>query len=316
MESTMVRITKPTAFVFLALYPLAACGPDGKFNDRQEPLLSTTEASAQVGTRDGSSRTTDGEASSNIDAGANKTGDNPTDNPPDDVEADAIRKTYDAINETDVAKRCADLANTKTLEQVFLFPEPKRNCSWGENGNMAFDNGIHQLVITARLEQELKLEIPPTAIICDMGFDFPVQEMRYDDEIFLAFNNIVLLASQDYRQDGILVPDAKGLVRYDWAKLKGKRYPINERPNYFVDSTCKDFCKIPPTETKGQVKFRVDRPTVQRIAVESGLKFLESQTSTPAHTFKFVTTGDNDASLDCLHSDFTFKAQIRYLPPQ
>ena len=282
---------------------LSGCGDRAAFRARENAKQEGKENSGDAvalppgadGNDSGSATTDGGDGSSGVDGGG--------------VADGAIEPAVDEATQiVDLEKRCAS-GQTKSFEQRIRFPKPTVNCAWGTDANLAFDRG-NQLIITARREEPIALELSSTARLCDMSYDFPVQTMRYDDEIMLLFNNVVLAASQNYDKVGEL--EAKdGFLRYDWSKLVGDVYPIRTRPNYFIDSDCVD-CTIPPTETVGSMKLTVKPETVRKLSVNTGM-IPGSALDSTKHQFTFVTTGDNDASLDCMHADFEFTVKANYV---
>ena len=173
------------------------------------------------------------------------------------------------ISPAELATKCA---NSEVVEykQVISFAQPQDTCAWGTDavpnmGNLGKKDGR----VSARYQQDDLLKVPDNALLCSLNLDFVPdgsagQQMYYDDEIFMTFNDVILAASQSYdtaftKKDGFMV--------YDWSKLVGKKYGHDLFPAYCVGADQgQGECFIPPTETNGLMKVNFSDAIVQKIA--------------------------------------------------
>ncbi len=68
------------------------------------------------------------------------------------------------------------------------------SCEFEKNDNLSRKNEI----LRARREEFVDLPLQGMTRLCNMKFDAPQQVMRFDDEIMITLNNLVVAASQDY----------------------------------------------------------------------------------------------------------------------
>lgn len=195
-----------------------------------------------------------------------------------------------------VAKRCEDPNQTRTVTQKIIFPDPGIVCDWGKDDNLT----PAQLWVKARREQYVPLELDAQSTICRIEFDFPDQDMYFDDEIFLLYNNFVLTASIDYSNYFQKVDE---LSVYDWPAIRDKKYNADARNPYCLGAQSgKGSCTMPYTETHGSMKLSFDGSLFQKIESYSPVAMAQRQ-------FGFVTIGDND-SRDCRHSDLQYTVHV------
>ncbi len=219
-------------------------------------------------------------------------------------------------------------------EQLF-FPRT-RDCEFNDNtasNNVweinAAGNGPRQNNrVRAYLRQDSGVILPDNSVICDIDFDFPTQDMKYDDEIFLLLNDYVLLMSTNYStnssysqyaQEGLKVND-QGLVEFKWMDrensvndLYNLDYGQNKAPRYCqgIPSTDENYgerCAVPRTETTGSIKLDIPKEDI----IKMGALKLDQSTDRGDLNFSFVTTGDNDSG-DCEHADYYFNVEIHYV---
>jgi hypothetical protein len=154
----------------------------------------------------------------------------------------------------------------------------------------------------ARVEQEERLALPPGAEICSLAFTFPSRPIRYDDNLLVTANDILLMSSPDYTSS--LAEAEPGLFRYDWDAIRGGSVTSYPASPYCIGGS--DSCVVPATETIGAFRLKVDDERAQAIAAR-----------TPGTlTFKLVTTGDNNPERDCAHSAITFDVTAAYVVRQ
>jgi hypothetical protein len=326
----------------ILVIPLVGCGQDASFTENvstgarsagiagegESGLDSTAEAASidsEVATEDVSGSVGDSEAS---DVVADAAG-NGSDTAAEDMAADGAGDEGDEagapkgvppkVTAEDLAKKCATGKVTQLVQNI-VFAKPATTCDWGTDANPKMGNlGRKDGRVSARFEQEVALKVPDNALICGLTLDFvddttAGQSMRYDDEIFLNFNNVILAASQSYAP-AFTMKD--GHMMYSWDGLVGKKYGYGLYEPYCAGAeTGKGECFIPPTETTGLMKLNFDDSLIQSIAASTGIKVASPDKPVAGNKtdfrFNFVTTGDNDDS-DCQHSKFEFKISAKYV---
>ncbi len=190
--------------------------------------------------------------------------------------------------------------------------------------NLAGNGSRKDGKIRARDEQVFKANLPANAIICDLNFNFPLQAMKYDDEIFLTVNNYVIMSSQNYSAasgaadyaNGFKT-NALGLMEYKWLAPNGLynlRYGQQITPKYCLgvnplDPLYNDKCSLPPTDTLGQIKLDIPSTEIIKLALA---KPLGEESTQATIDFGFITTGDNDNG-DCEHSAYSFEVSVQYI---
>ncbi len=202
-----------------------------------------------------------------------------------------------------------------------IFFKTMPECRWEADGNYSRVNRL----IRARQEQYVDINIPKNATLCDMSFNFPTQQISYDDEIFLTLGGKVLFSSQDYSvssgnpkyDDGLMV-NSLGLVDYKWDGVNGLAnlyYDWGVTSPYCLGVKDEDMgskCVIPKTETYGQFVLDIDKEHIIQIGQLSGLKFNSEEEEQKPLSIGFITIGDNDR-FDCEHSDFGFSVDLKYM---
>jgi hypothetical protein len=143
----------------------------------------------------------------------------------------------------------------------------------------------------------------------------PNQKMRYDDEIFVLFDDFILASSKDYNSR---FGKRATFPIYNWANLVGAPYKSDASiPIFCIDGPGK--CAIPKTETVGIMNLTVSKETVQKLALESGVRFEDKMAitgfPTGDHAIGMVTIGDNDSPQDCKHCALRFAIHATYVIP-
>ena len=222
------------------------------------------------------------------------------------------------ITATELAAKCAS-STVVAMQQVVTFAEPAGTCAWGTDSAPNLGNlGQLDSRVSARLEQDIVLAVPSNALLCSLSLDFipdgtAGQNMVYDDEIFMTFNNVILAASQSY---DTAFEKKDGYMMYDWNRLAGKPYTPTGFQQYCLGADqALGSCSIPPTQTPGVMKVTLSDALVQGIAASTGVTVAASGVApnTSKFKFSFVTIGDNDAPDDCKHSKFEFQAAAKYV---
>lgn len=233
------------------------------------------------------------------------------------------------VDEVKVA--CADAAKNGTLKSKavpLFFPAKTTTCEFEKNDNLSRKNEV----IRARREEMVELPLQGVTRLCNMKFDAPQQPMRFDDEIMITLNNLVVASSQDYstksretKNNQLVYPnglsvDNDGLVSYKWLPPNGMQnlnYLNGDLNKYCLglDPKQADFaqlCQIPKTSTNGTMSLKLPQDAFLKLAAKAGLVFDKQIQSVPKATLMFMTTGDNDDS-DCQHLDFRMTVTIDYI---
>jgi hypothetical protein len=203
------------------------------------------------------------------------------------------------IPPTDVAEICEHQENVKEVYKQIKFAPPTTSCDWGKNGNLSKLDSF----VRARREQIQKLDLTGNNVVCSVEFSLPQQNIEFDDEIFLLFNNYVLAASRNYTY---ALPKTTQLFYYDWDAIANQPYQATEVQDYYCLGEAEGLgtCVMPYTQTSGALQLKFDDSILQSISARSSLS---------DHSFGLVTIGDNNAS-DCIHTGLTFDVTVRYAP--
>lgn len=236
-----------------------------------------------------------------------------------------------AIPPEEVKVACADAAKNGTLKSKAIplfFPAKTATCEYEKNDNLSRKNEV----LRARREESVELPLQGMTRLCNMKFDAAQQPMRFDDEIMITLNNLVVASSQDYStksrdNNNVLVYpngltlDNDGLVTYKWLPPNGMQnlqYFNGKLSRYCLglDPKQADFaqlCQIPRTSTNGNMALKLPQDAFLKLAAKAGLVFDKQIQSVPKAQLTFITTGDNDDS-DCQHLDFRMTVTIDYIP--
>lgn len=201
--------------------------------------------------------------------------------------------------EEPVAPTCENTKN-QSIKMPIYFKNPSVTCEFGKNGNLSRLDRYHR----ARTEQSQKFPLLGIGKVCDVKFNFPEQNLFYDDEVLFTFNDVLLMASKDFSSRFAMT---NNLRIYDWTKIRGIDHLESNVGPYCIGSELgKGSCSIPPTETLGTVKLNIDQSLISQLT--------DRAIATNAAEFKWITLGDNDDS-DCQHSDISFEIEIQYIAP-
>jgi hypothetical protein len=205
----------------------------------------------------------------------------------------------------DIAELC-DQGEPQVLARTLSFPATERGCDWGEGGNLDRDDAH----VSAREEQLAALALPEGAVICDMAFDFAGVNggegtpMEYDDNFFLAFNDVVLAASYKPLVDVLPVEDELYRV-YSWGALAGQPFEFNDTTSYCLgEDEGLASCDVPPPETRGLLQMAFAPEVANQLAFRA---IAEGRAE-----FNFITIGDNDDT-DCFHEEFAFEVEVPFV---
>lgn len=224
---------------------------------------------------------------------------------------------------------CKNIEDKVQLSQIITFPATD-NCQFNEDANRDDVDALNEFMngprrdgrVRAHLRQDFDINLPDGAVLCDIDFDFPEQDMEYDDEIFLLLNNYVMLMStdysknssfRDYRDNGLAV-NSQGLTVFNWYgdnDLYNLKYGRNKAPTYCqgvsqADPLYSQKCRVPKTESRGKIKLDIPKADIIRMGS------LKMEESFPGMRFSFVSTGDNDDN-DCEHSEYSFAISAQFV---
>ncbi|MEQ1875237.1 MAG: hypothetical protein ABL958_01235 [Bdellovibrionia bacterium] len=204
-----------------------------------------------------------------------------------------LKERLDEIN-----KRC-DNTTHQTQNFSFTFPNPNVTCPWNTNGNLAIRNGYFQ----GRIEQAKAFTLPAGSTLCDLDFNFTVQQFRFDDMFILTLNRKVLASSYNYSPK---FQKFGPLDHYDWASIVGMEW-VTSQEGIFCQGlgTSGTTCQWPQTDTPGAISMEFPAATIRTI--------MAVDPASSNHTFEIISIGDND-DLDCEHSDITFTVNASYVP--
>lgn len=201
-------------------------------------------------------------------------------------------------------------------------------CNFNEEGSDPSElnedmNGprINELIM-ARARQDFEIEVSSEDTLCDMEFNFPNQQMQYDDEIMLLLNDYVIISSQNYSEsekhpNGLYVNEW-GLQEYVWYAPQNALYNLHYSWGYTdqyclgvdnEDPTFDEKCRIPKTETVGEMKLDIPNEEIIKIGV---LSLDPDPEANQYFNFSFITTGDNDNG-DCEHAAYSFEVELKYI---
>lgn len=193
----------------------------------------------------------------------------------------------------EVLASCSSGQRSKRTIQV-VFEATTGACQWGQNGNLSARDGV----VRARFEQKVELGLPTGELVCEVGITSPSQNIIFDDELLLTFNDIVLLSSFDYTPRLPRNPESPEVESflYDWGKLLGGVNPGgSDTPPYCLGAGQPGaLCTIPQTQTVGSFALALSPR-------ESALLGFSAKTKNTAQV-GLIVTGDNDTSQDCKHS--------------
>ncbi len=153
----------------------------------------------------------------------------------------------------------------------------------------------------------MSIALPENDLICDVRISSAAQSLKFDDEIFLTFKDIVLLSSYNYNNRFSVVSGAAETpaYQYSWQKLIGG---FNPGQQYADGGYCLgegqlgSSCNIPVTQTVGNFALELG----QR---ESAFLGLSAASSKQAKLGFIIVTGDNDTT-DCKHSKISVNVHL------
>jgi hypothetical protein len=211
-------------------------------------------------------------------------------------------------------------ASLKTMTFNITFKNPSAEatklpvCQWDTDGNIS----RHDQYVTARYEQRMPVTLPANSNICGATFNFPTQEIQYDDQFFFIFNNKIVASNASFVIDNGRIQKANynlgggkivSVPDYNWANMVDTKWPAG-----FNDTDAYNFClgknenlgvcNWPITERNGDINMAFDPSLMRAVG-------LDGKDST--HEIGFIMTGDNDDSTDCQHKPLSFSVTVQYI---
>lgn len=198
-----------------------------------------------------------------------------------------------------------DCTNALLVSETFdiHFEERSPSCEWDTDDNLPAEDGY----LTARTRESHVIPVDLSRQICGITFDFDPdqngQTLSYDDELFLLFNDVVLLSSDAKQVNRLKEKD--GLRLFDWEDLAGAPIDFSPSvPHYCLgEQEGLSTCEVPDAHITGNVQLELESQLMKTLgdhAVDIG-----------EATFDLVTIGDNDPENDCFHTPFSLSITIQ-----
>lgn len=199
-----------------------------------------------------------------------------------------------------IASLCAGGGVVRHEEEV-VFPDPGATCAFGAGENLTKKNGF----VRARAEQVHALGIPTGSLLCEASLSSPTQAITFDDEVFLTFNDVILMMSQPNYKAAL--PLVSGFLRFDWERLKNQNNGHSDgHPFCLGAAEGTGSCSLPPTQTTGSIQMDWGKEAMAALS--------EKIQSEKRRELTFITTGDNNTS-DCRHSEIRLSVNLAYVLP-
>lgn len=230
--------------------------------------------------------------------------------------SDTVIFNTEVIDE--VLQNCANARASGTLRthnEMVRFEDSRvetgrtQICEFGVNDNLNMEDGH----MRARHDQNVKLNVPANAVICDVRMTNNLQKFRYDDVFFFTLNGFLLASNNKTAVQNRLTPSNlqygnknMSIYRYNWLALRDHEFD-NVVDDYCVGKAQNEsMCSWPVTEKDGNIQFSFNQALL--IALSLG---------TPSQNlnFGFTITGDNDPNLDCYHERLDFSMAVDYFVP-
>jgi hypothetical protein len=210
---------------------------------------------------------------------------------------DRMDVTSEVLTITDIRDLCGRLPRQSRTVDV-VFPSRIGSCTWNEDGNLDPVDGV----VRARSEETVSLALQDQETLCGIRIESPEQEVIFDDELFLTFNDAVLLSSYDYNAHFSL---EDGFFFYNWESLIGGynpgQYPLLGSYCLGGDASAPSLCEVPSSESLGRFFLDVGGQEAEK------LSFLAKQQKRA--DLGLIITGDDDQN-DCSHSQITIGVEL------
>ncbi len=227
--------------------------------------------------------------------------------PPEEVEVEVVAEIeedpepVEIVTTEDVVDHCATAAaQTQTFRLVF--EEKDESCAWKKNGNKSKKDGK----VRARAEEYFNIALGEGDLLCDLSVSSPVQNLRFDDELFVTFNDLILLSSYNYNSHfDVVDPESEDLTHiYSWENLIGG---FNPGKTSYDSTYCLgegeegSSCQVPNSQTTGAFSLMLSEEKGAML----GLSALEHGSA----DIGLIVTGDNDNS-DCQHTEIVLDVSL------
>lgn len=203
--------------------------------------------------------------------------------------------------------RCEEqAAKLQTITQDIVFP-PTEGCPELEtfSDEQTEKNQVH---VTVFANQSVDLDLP-NGEICSLNLDSQSDVITYDDFLVLTIEDRVLFSSNK-RLVGFFSED-NGVYSFDFSKVKDKALGGNGKSDEAAWTDTQyclggGKCDIPRTEKEGNFDVKFEPKNFAPISLA-----INGKSSVPV---TLNTTGDNDSTKDCKHTEINLKATIKFLP--
>ena len=202
-----------------------------------------------------------------------------------------------------IEELCAKPEKFLKVTRSISFPEPPTSCDFADPINLPGSSST----VSAQLTQTVPLLLPENSVICGLSFNFPTQNIRYDDHMFINFNDVVLASTFT----GLTTPlqVVNNLKIFDWTKIRGTKWPSSlsdQRPPYCIGGEYgTPACDIPKSQDTGKIQIQI--PPDKALALSKRGEALKK------YQFSIVGIGDNDPGKDCKHTAINFDVEIQYV---
>lgn len=214
-----------------------------------------------------------------------------------DDASDIIDMTSESLTLSDINDLCSTTPRQTKVHEV-VFPARNEGCFWGQEGNLdPFDGIVH-----ARSEEIVSLNLNEAETLCSIRLESPAQEIIFDDELFLTFNDAILLSSYNYNAHFSL---RDGLYIYSWEAMIGgfNPGPYSSSESYCVGdgNSVASICEIPVTDTIGRFFIDVVNEEAEKLSLLSKQQ--------KRADIGLIVTGDDDEK-DCSHSEIRVSIEL------
>jgi hypothetical protein len=264
--------------------------PGSSNRDSSNPDSSNPDSSNPDSSNPGSSNPGSSNPGSSNPGSSNPGSSNP------DASTDDSTNTGTTTSPAVAYAKCSDAALVKTASvSVRITKNEGEVCPWGVGDNGDKSDGKTQ----ARIEKKFPISIPSGRVVCAVSAKTTSSTIRYDDSMFLALNNFVLLGSSD-AVNLLFSSGSNGFPVYEWSKIKG-----TSRDNNGDQCAAGVTCSLPKTQKSGEISFQISPSKSEQLFKSLAGQPLE---------FKLILTGDNNSPVDCqLYNSFDIAVNYTYV---